>query len=127
MTAVGRAELALLLLVTAALAVGELLYLPLYLGTVPFPVTVLVAAATMPWLIRSAGTLHDRGLVVASPLLVWLLVIFVFGLLGPGGDAVLVPDWRTLLLLAAGALPAAIVLGGTLAAQVQRQSGGSRG
>ena len=59
-----------------------------------------------------AGRLSPRLSVAASPLLVWLACIGVFGLAGPGGDQVLIEDWRSLLLLACGALPAAVVIGG---------------
>ena len=111
--------LALLLVVAAILGFTELMFLPLRmdgailprLANVPVPASALVALVTMPWLSRAASDLSPRGLVSAAPLLVWLLVIGVFGLAGPGGDMVLIPDWRTLLLLAAGAFPAAMVLG----------------
>jgi hypothetical protein len=117
----GRNWLFLVLLMVdgVVLAVLELLFLPLRfdgyllpdLGGFPLPVTVLVAALTTPWLVAMAGTLTDRLGLAALPLLVWLLTLGVFGLAGPGGDLVLVQDWRSLLLLAAGALPAAITLG----------------
>ena len=76
------------------------------------PVTALLAAFTMPWLGSMARGLTDRLGLAVAPLLVWLLSLGVFGLAGPGGDMVLLDDWRSLLLLAAGALPTAIVLGG---------------
>jgi hypothetical protein len=109
----------LLLLDSLILAGIELLYLPLRfdgfllpnLGGFPAPVTVLLAAVTMPWLVSMAGRLSPRLSVAASPLLVWLAAIGIFGLAGPGGDLVLIADWRSLLLLAAGALPAAMILG----------------
>jgi hypothetical protein len=112
---------ALLLFDSAVLAVIELLFLPLRfdgyllpdLGGFPLPVTVLLAALTTPWLVSMASDLTDRLVVSVAPLLVWLLSLGVFGLAGPGGDLVLIEDWRSLLLLAAGALPAAIVLGGS--------------
>ena len=44
-------------------------------------------------------------------------------LLGPGGDIVLLQDWRALLLLGGSALPAAMVLGGGLAAGRTRSNG----
>jgi hypothetical protein len=110
----------LLLFDSVLLAVLELLFLPLRfdgyllpdLGGFPLPVTALVAAVTTPWLVSTASRLTDRLSAAVAPLLVWLLSLGVFGLAGPGGDAVLIADWRSLLLLAAGTLPAAIVLGG---------------
>jgi len=112
---------ALILFDSVLLAVLELLFLPLRfdgyllpdLGGFPLPVTALVAAFTMPWLVSTASRLTDRMSAAVAPLLVWLLSLGVFGLAGPGGDLVLIEDWRSLLLLAAGALPSAIVLGGS--------------
>jgi hypothetical protein len=114
----GRLLLAVLLLDSVLLAAVELLFLPLRfdgfllpdLGGFPLPLPVLLAAATMPWLVSLAGTLSPRLSVAASPLLVWLLCLGVFGLAGPGGDQVLIADWRALLLLATGALPSAMMI-----------------
>jgi hypothetical protein len=118
-----RLVLVLLLVDAAVLAMIELLYLPLRfdgyllpdLGGFPFPITVVVAALTTPWLVSLAGKLSPRIGVAASPFVVWLLVLGVFGLAGPGADVVLIEDWRSLLLLACGALPTAVVLGGARA------------
>ena len=120
MTWQGRLFLAVLLLDAVVLAVVELLFLPLRfdgyllpdLDGFPFPVTAVLAGLTMPWLASMAKGLSDRLAVAVAPLLVWLASLGVFGLAGPGGDLVLLQDWRSLLLLAAGALPTAIVLGG---------------
>lgn len=111
---------ALLLFDSVVLAVVELLFLPLRfdgyllpdLGGFPLPITAVVAGLTMPWLVSTANRLTDRLSIAVLPLLVWIVSLGVFGIAGPGGDAVLLQDWRSLLLLAAGALPAAIVLGG---------------
>jgi hypothetical protein len=115
-----RLLFAVLLLDSVLLAAIELLYLPLRfdgfllpdLGGFPLPITPLIAAVTMPLLVATAGRLSPRTTVAAAPLLVWLLCLGVFGLAGPGGDQVLIADWRALLLLAAGALPAGLLLGG---------------
>lgn len=105
-----------------ALALLELFFLPLRfdgqllpdLGSWPFPITVVVALVTMPFLISRAADVSGRLLVVGAPLWAWLLTIGVVGLVGTE-NMVLLQDWRTLLLLACGALPAAVVLGNTLA------------
>jgi hypothetical protein len=120
MTVRQRLLFGLLLVDSVVLAVVELMFLPLRLDGYllpdldgfPLPVTALLAAVTMPWLVSISGRLSPRLGVAAGPLLIWLLTLGVFGLAGPGGDVVLIEDWRSLLLLAAGALPAAIVLGG---------------
>lgn len=116
--------LAVLVVDAVVLAVLELLFLPLgfdgyllpyALGGLPLPVSVVVAALTTPWLVSVAGTLAPKLLVAATPLIAWIVAIAIFGMFGPGGDLVLISDWRSLLLFAAGALPSAVVLGKVLA------------
>jgi hypothetical protein len=58
------------------------------------------------------------------PLLVWVLTLLVVGLGGPGGDVVLLPDWRTPLLLGGGMLPGAVALGGGLGRAAKGAKGG---
>jgi hypothetical protein len=108
-----RLILALLAVDTVLLAVLELFFLPLRIGVVPLPVTVVVGAITTPWLVSTTAKLVRPGLSWV-PLAVWVVVVFGFGLLGPGGDLVLIQDWRALVLLGASALPGALVLGGGL-------------
>jgi hypothetical protein len=126
-TTTGRGGLlALLIADTVLLALLELFFLPLRfdgivlpkLGDFPAPITVVLAAVTMPLLVLRTGKLVRPGL-SWIPLVIWVLVVMVMGLGGPGGDLVLLQDWRGLLLLAAGALPGALALGGVLAAAVQ--------
>jgi hypothetical protein len=117
-----RGLFVLLLIDTVLLATLELFFLPLRLdgtllpklGAVPMPLTVLVAIFTTPLLVLQASKLvHPRA--AFAPLILWVLTVLVLGLFGPGGDVVLVQDWRALLLIAGGALPAAMALGGALA------------
>jgi hypothetical protein len=120
MTGDDRIRFTVLLAVSAALAVLELFYLPLRfdgallpdLGGFPFPITVVLAILTMPPLVRRASRLSSRLAVASGPLAIWLACIVVSALPGPGGDVVLVPDWRALLLLAGGSLAGAVTLGG---------------
>jgi acid phosphatase family membrane protein YuiD len=116
--------LAVLVVDAVVLAVVELLFLPLrfdgyllpnILGGMPVPASALVAALTTPWLVGVAGRLSPKLLVAAAPLFGWIVAVAVFGMFGPGGDLVLVSDWRSLLLFACGALPSALVLGKVLA------------
>jgi len=111
------------------LALLELLYLPLRFdgtflpmlwGGFPFPVTALVALVTMPLLVSRAGRLSPKLSVAGAPLGVWLVCVLVSALPGPGGDIVLVPDWRALLLLGCGALAGAVALGGVLGRAARR-------
>lgn len=108
-----RLFLLLLVVDTVLLAVLELFFLPLRIGVVPVPLTVVVGAVTTPWLVSTTAKLVRPGLSWV-PLAVWVVVVFGLGLLGPGGDLVLIQDWRALVLLGASALPGALVLGGGL-------------
>ncbi|MEV6640153.1 hypothetical protein [Amycolatopsis sp. NPDC051371] len=117
-----RLFLLLLAVDTVLLAVLELFFLPLRVGVVPLPLTVVVGAVTTPWLVSTTAKLVRPGLSWV-PLAVWVVVVFGFGLLGPGGDLVLIQDWRALVLLGASALPGALVLGSGLG----RAAGRSRG
>lgn len=117
-----RLLLVLLVVDTVLLAVLELFFLPLRIGVVPLPVTVVVGAVTTPWLVSTTAKLVRPGLSWV-PLAVWVVVVFGLGLLGPGGDLVLIQDWRALVLLGASALPGALVLGGGLGQAAGRKPG----
>ncbi|MBA8822926.1 hypothetical protein FHX42_000255 [Saccharopolyspora lacisalsi] len=107
-----RVTIGALLLDAVLLAILELLFLPSYIGQVQFPITAAVAAVTTPLLVSQAARLSSRPGVVAAPLIVWFVTLFVFGAFGPGGDVLLLGgDWRTYLLLGAGAVPGALMLG----------------
>lgn len=118
----GTAACLVLLSIDAVLlALLELFFLPLRLdgtllprvGDVPFPIVVVLAALTTPWLVSTASRLGERRLGMV-PLVMWVLTVLVVGITGPGDDHVLIADLRTLLLLGCGAVPAALVLGGVL-------------
>ncbi|MGI8310203.1 hypothetical protein [Saccharopolyspora hattusasensis] len=111
MTAGDRVLLGFLLLDAVLLALIELLFLPSYIGSVQFPITAALAVVTTPLLVAEAARLLPRRRVAGAPLLVWFATVFVFGVLGPGGDIVLLNDWRALLLIGGGALPSALMLG----------------
>jgi hypothetical protein len=128
-SATDRIQLLWLLVFTFVLAVLELLYLPLRFdgtllpllwGGFPFPITAVVALISMPMLVSRAGKLSSRLPVAGSPLWVWLLCVIIAAFPGPGGDIVLVPDWRALLLLGCGALSGAVALGGVLGRAARR-------
>lgn len=120
-SATDGALFALVLLDTVLLAALELFFLPLRFdgvvlpawGGAPFPVTVLLALVTTPLLVTSAARLV-RPRLAMLPLVLWVVTLLVLGVLGPGGDQVLIEDWRMLLLLLCGALPTAAVVGRTL-------------
>ena len=118
-----RLVLFLLVLDAVVLAVLELFFLPLRFdgtllpalaGDPVCPVTPVVAAITTPWLVAVAGRLRPRLGVAGLPLFAWLITLGVLAFAGPGGDQMLVADWRSLVLLGGGALPSAVVLGNAL-------------
>lgn len=128
--AVERANSLLVVLVlvidAALLAMMELMFLTLAVGSLPLPISALVALLTTPWLVRRAGELS--GAVGASaPLVAWVLTVVVLGFAGPGGDVLLLGDWPSLLLLAAGLLPGAFVLGRVLRAKRDEGTGSPAG
>ncbi|HEX2301393.1 MAG TPA: hypothetical protein VHH34_23325 [Pseudonocardiaceae bacterium] len=109
------AVLVVLILDAVLLAAVELLYLPLRVGVVPLPLTILLAAVSTPWLVRNAAALGGPAWTAAAPLVVWVVALLVFGVAGPGGDVLLPAYWRSLLLMAAGIFPGAVALGRVLA------------
>ncbi|MFF5987759.1 hypothetical protein [Prauserella flavalba] len=117
-----RVLLVVLAIDAALLALLEMFFLPLRLdglilpraGDVPLPLSVLAALVTTPLLVSAAARLGNRRFGIV-PLAVWILTLLLVGVQGPGGDVILTLDWRALLLLAAGALPGALAVGGSLA------------
>jgi hypothetical protein len=124
MNGIARTTLVVLVFDAVALAAVELLYLPLRVGAAPVPVTILLAAVSTPWLVRSAAELGGSRLAAAVPLVVWLLALGVLGVAGPGGDVLLPADWRSMLLLGGGLFPAAVVLGRALGRSASDGVGG---
>jgi len=115
-------QLGALVVDAIALALLEVFFLPLRFdglllpnwGAIPFPIAVVVALVTLPLLVSRAAGVSARLLVAGAPLWAWLVTIGVVGIVGPE-NMVLLQDWRTLLLLACGTLPAALALGNAVA------------
>lgn len=117
---------AVLIVDAVLLAILQLFFLPLrldggllpFVAAAPFPLAIVVAAITTPLLVAQAagcmGRVGSSPVLAAAPFGAWLLTLMLVALAGPGGDQVFVADWRSVALLAAGALPAAYVLGRTL-------------
>lgn len=125
-----------LLLLSSVLAVFELFFLPLRfdgsllpdLGGAPFPITALVAGLTLWWLVGQAAQVEPRAAIAGAPLWMWLATMLLFVLVAPGGDRIVLADWRMLLLLGAGAFPAAFRIGDVLAkAAIARSKESARG
>ena len=75
----------------------------------PLPLSALVAALTTPLLVLAADAAMPRTSALFAPLATWTLTILGAGLWSPAGAGVLPPDWRAILLLAAGVLPSLVV------------------
>ncbi|MFI9509194.1 hypothetical protein [Nocardia sp. NPDC052566] len=94
-----------LLVVDAVITLAlEVLFLPLYLGTLAFPVSALLAGVINVLLLLGMRSLTDRLPVLFLPLGVWAFGFLFCLTTGPGGDVMLGSDWRTLLLLVCGLL-----------------------
>jgi hypothetical protein len=110
---VGWLAIALLVVDSVLIAMYELFLLPLHLprslGGGAFPVMVLAAAVTMPLLVWAAARVAPRPGATLAPLVAWLLTVLALGVVGPGGDRVLPPDWRALLLMVAATVPGGLV------------------
>ncbi len=89
-------------------------FLNVHVGVVPVPVTALLgglANAVLLWL--AAG--HTGSSARMLPLAGWVIAMGVGLFGGPGGDALLFTDWRTLLLVLLGAgIPAVVSWSGRL-------------
>jgi hypothetical protein len=129
------AVLVVLVLDAVLLAVVDVVFLPARfdgtvlpdLGGFPFPVTIVIAALTTPLLVRAAARLRPVTWIGGLPGFAWLAVTLWLIVGGPNGQFLVYPDWRILALLAAGALPSAMVLGNALgraAQSAQPASGG---
>ena len=97
--------LAVVLLDLVLLALTEVAWLTLRVGSVPLPVSVLVAAVTTPLAVRIVDRCFPATWVVFVPLATWLVVVVGFGFWSPSGTGTFPADWRALLLVAAGLFP----------------------
>lgn len=78
-------------------------WLTMYIGPVPFPITVLAAGVWSLFLVRVAASWSNRTIVAAFPALVWILTLIALDM-GPGGDMPVPIGLRSLALLAFGGL-----------------------
>lgn len=102
------AILALLAVDGVLSAIGGALFLPTYLGSIPFPVSALASGLVNAALVWAAKQWTSRNAVAALPVWTWLLTVFVLARPGPGGDVVFagrgITEYSPFLLLAAGSL-----------------------
>lgn len=83
----------------------EVLYLPLYLGSVAFPIAAPIAGVVNVLLVLGARTVSPRPIVMLTPIVAWTLSFLAAASSGPGGDVPLGSDARTLLLMLFGLAP----------------------
>lgn len=96
----------LVLLVGNGLLLGAfgLVFTPLYTNGIPVPMGIVLSVLVLPWLVQRAGEIDPRPAVASAPLVAWLVAVVALGLFGPGGDAMLMATWQSLLLVVAGVL-----------------------
>ena len=89
-------------------AIGGALFLPSYIGSIPFPVSALASGLLNAALVWAASRWTSRNLLAALPVWTWLLTVFVMARPGPGGDVIFagrgIMAYSPFLLLAAGGL-----------------------
>ena len=95
-------------------AVAASLFLPLYIGPVPFPISALVSGLVNTALVWAALQWTSSPRLAALPLWTWLLTVAGLSFGGPGDDIVFggvgVMGYAVLILIVLGALPPAWVL-----------------
>ena len=95
-------------------AIAGAFFLPLYVGSVPLPVSALLSGALNAVLVWAAAQWTDSKRLAALPLWTWLITTAVFTLGGPGSDVVFggpgVMAYSSVIFLLLGALPPALVL-----------------
>lgn len=110
------AGVALITACGALAALVEALLVPLFVGRLVAPVSVVLALASnaaLPWL---AGTLVPRPVARLAPFLAWLIVMIGFGVVArPEGDVILPGSpgnvvWVTYVVLLGGALVGTVTL-----------------
>lgn len=110
----GRVVLALLAVDGVISAVVGALLLPSYVGSIPLPVSALVAGAVNTALVWAAMYWTDSMRMAALPLWTWLATVVAMTFGGPGGDIIFagrgVMAYGSLIFIAAGALPPAAML-----------------
>lgn len=89
-------------------------FLPLRIGSVPFPISALLSGLLNAALVWAALRWTSAPRLAALPLWTWLVTVAVLTFGGPGDDIVFggagVMEYAALLLIVLGALPPAFVL-----------------
>ncbi|MEN3320159.1 MAG: hypothetical protein V7643_3561 [Mycobacterium sp.] len=108
------AVLALLAINGVLSAVAAAFFLPLRIGSVPFPISALISGLVNATLVWAALQWTSSPRVAAVPLWCWLLTVAGLTFGGPGDDIVFggvgIMEYAPLVLIVLGALPAALLL-----------------
>ncbi|MCV7229915.1 hypothetical protein [Mycolicibacterium komossense] len=91
-------------------AVASALFLPLYIGRLPFPISAVIAGLVNAALVWAAMYWTPSNRFAALPLWTWLLTVGALTFAGPGGDIVFSDIGLMLLLLVLGSGPAGWLL-----------------
>jgi hypothetical protein len=95
-------------------ALATALFLPLYIGSVPFPISAVIAGALNLALVWAGLQWTTSTRLAALPLWTWLLTVALLTLGGPGGDIIFggngIRGLAPILLIVVGAGPAAGLL-----------------
>jgi hypothetical protein len=95
-------------------AVAGAFFLPLRIGSVPFPISALISGLVNAALVWAALQWTSSPRLGAVPLWCWLLTVAGLTFGGPGDDIVFggvgLMEYAPLLLIVLGALPPALVL-----------------
>jgi hypothetical protein len=111
---------AVFVVLSAWLALVEVFWLPLRIGLVPVPVSVLAAVVGNLLLVGGAHRLSGSRVVAVLPAVVWLTVAVAASIRRPEGDLILTGGGAAgvvnLAFLLLGVLAAAVAVGRVLAA-----------
>ncbi|BBY25018.1 hypothetical protein [Mycobacterium stomatepiae] len=95
-------------------ALAGALLLPLYIGSIPFPISALISGLVNAALVWAAGRWTRSARVAALPLWTWLLSVAVISMGGPADDIILggsgLMAYGALLLIVLGVAPPVLVL-----------------
>jgi hypothetical protein len=90
LAAFGVAVYCLIAIISAAI---EVLLIPLYIGSVIFPVTVLIALVVNFGLPRLVRIMVDWRFAIALPIVCWVVTLIVLNLVNVNSGTVLVPGY----------------------------------
>jgi hypothetical protein len=103
----------------AALAVGGSFLVPLRIGSVPIPVSVLLAVLGNVALARLAGRWTGSVAAAAVPPVLWLVVVIVLSLPRSEGDLIVPGTLTGLVFLFAGSVAGAYGVASTITRQAR--------